>query len=179
MKIKKIDNKGYMIVEIIISATLAMIISYFMMDLIIKLKEKYDYVQNDTELMSDKIIITNEILGDLYNKNIISVSDESVKDETTGEITEYIFNFSGPTEELWLKYEKSSGTIKYCSDSACSNIIYQKKFDDKLKDKSVDVQVNEEKKIASFIVTAKTLTSTKDYGIKIILPINSEVLNYN
>lgn len=170
MKIKKINNKGYMIVEIIISATLAMIISYFMMDLIIKLKEKYDYVQNDTELMSDKIIITNEILGDLYNKNITSVSDESVKDETTGEITVYIFHFSGPTEELWLKYEKSSSIIKYCSDENCNDIIYQKKFDDKLKDKFEYIKC--ENNIASFIVMAKTLTSTKDYGVKIILPIN-------
>ena len=164
MKIKKIDNKGYMIVEIIISATLAMIISYFMMDLIIKLKEKYDYVQNDTELMSDKIIITNEILGDLYNKNVTSVE----------KISNYSIKFVSGSEELWLKYE--SDTIKYCSDENCNDndIIYQKKLDDKLKDKSVavDVQVNEEKKIASFIVTAKTLTSTKDYGIKIILPIN-------
>lgn len=159
MKIKKIDNKGYMIVEIIISATLAMIISYFMMDLIIKLKEKYDYVQNDTELMSDKIIITNEILGDLYNKNI-----------TNAETTSNSIKFVSGAGELWLKYE--SDTIKYCSDSVCSNIIYQKKFDDKLKDKSVDVQFDVEKKIASFIVTAKTLTSTKDYGVKIILPIN-------
>lgn len=161
MKIKKINNKGYMIVEIIISATLAMIISYFMMDLIIKLKEKYDYVQNDTELMSDKIIITNEILGDLYNKNI-----------TSAEKISNSIKFVSGAGELWLKYEESSSTIKYCRDSACSSIIYQKKLDDKLKDKSVDVQVDVENNIASFIVTAKTLTSTKDYGVKIILPIN-------
>ena len=38
---KRLNNKGYMIVEIIVSATIAMTIAYFMMDLIVKLKEKH------------------------------------------------------------------------------------------------------------------------------------------
>lgn len=167
---KRLNNKGYMIVEIIVSATIAMTIAYFMMDLVVKLKEKYDYVQNETILMADKTVITNEILGDLYSRDIkcakedgdsiiyklkddveLKVSYETVKDPVTNRVIEH-----------WIKYYEGTG------------IIYQKKFNEVLQVKEPtadDISVDSTNNIASFIIKAETLTSTKNYGINIILPV--------
>ena len=80
---KKLNNKGYMIVEIIVSSIIAMTIAYFLFDLVIKLKEKYDYIQTDTVITADKIVVTNEILGNLYDKDIENACE--IKDG--GEVT--------------------------------------------------------------------------------------------
>lgn len=183
---KRLNNKGYMIVEIIVSATIAMTIAYFMMDLIVKLKEKYDYVQNDTILMTDKTVITNEILGDLYSAErdivcALGVDTESDEDENINYI---IFKSSkGPwlrlryekvekEEEViehWIKYEESPDKDFDDVDNA-DTIFYQKKFNELLNVSEPKVDFSDN--IASFIINAETLTSKKNYGINIIFPVN-------
>ena len=169
---KRLNNKGYMIVEIIVSATIAMTIAYFMMDLIVKLKEKYDYVQNDTILMTDKTVITNEILGDLYKREIclaekdgnsikyklkdnsfMILSYETVKEPETNRVIEH-----------WVRY--------YENEINPNNIFYQKKLNEDLQVKSTDISVDSSNNIASFIINAETLTSKKNYGVNIIIPVN-------
>lgn len=164
---KRLNNKGYMIVEIIVSATIAMTIAYFMMDLIVKLKEKYDYVQNDTILMTDKTVITNEILGDLYKREIkCAKTSENI----------IIYELKDGVTWLGLSYDSSNKLIKYqkSDDSTIEEtdeIIYQKKLNDLLQVKSTDISVDSNN-IASFIINAETLTSKKNYGINIIIPFN-------
>lgn len=172
---KRLNNKGYMIVEIIVSATIAMTIAYFMMDLIVKLKEKYDYVQNDTILMTDKTVITNEILGDLYKRDIcsaenvgnsikfimkdnslmiLSYEEETVVDSVTGE----------SKTKHWIRY--------YKNEINPNDIFYQKKLnDDLLQVTNTTIEVDSNN-IASFIINAETLTSKKNYGVNIIIPFN-------
>lgn len=173
---KRLNNKGYMIVEIIVSATIAMTIAYFMMDLIVKLKEKYDYVQNDTILMTDKTVITNEILGDLYKRgNMCAKKDGNA-------IVYKILDNSGNVTSNWLKlsYNSDEKKIIYEESSDSGNIytpFYQKKFNDLLQIKTLeedDISVDEINKIASFIIKAETLTSKKNYGVNIILPVNKK-----
>ena len=169
---KRLNNKGYMIVEIIVSATIAMTIAYFMMDLIVKLKEKYDYVQYDTILMTDKTVITNEILGDLYNREICS----AVKD---GNSIKFIMK---DNSFMILSYEKETVEDSVTGDSKKKhwiryyengNIFYQKKLNENLQVKAPEEKdISVENNIASFIISAETLTSKKNYGINIIIPFN-------
>lgn len=170
---KRLNNKGYMIVEIIVSATIAMTIAYFMMDLIVKLKEKYDYVQNDTILMTDKTVITNEILGDLYKREIKCAKKDN---------NSIIYELKDGATWLGLSYDSSNKLIKYQkSDNSIieetDEIIYQKKLNDNLQIKNTDIEIYDiegetDKKIASFIINAETLTSKKNYGVNIIIPVN-------
>ena len=164
---KKMNNKGYMIVEIIVASVLAMTIAYFLFDLVIKLKEKYDYVQTDTVLTADKTVITNEILGDLYNKKIKEACVDSgamkyIIEESIGEIP------------LKLSYDSVNKIIKYedVTDPNNPKVIYQKKLNNKLQlpDKAT---ISCDNNIASFIVKAETLTSKKNYNINIIIPVPS------
>ena len=160
------NNKGYIIVEIIVASVLAMTIAYFLFDLVIKLKEKYDYVQTDTILTADKTVITNEILGDLYNSNITAVS--------CSDTNKMIFTTSEGAYELSNTYVAASGS------TPASGIIeykgskgeYKKKFNNKLQLPD-NATISCDNKIASFIIETSTLTSKKNYNINIIIPVPS------
>ena len=59
---KKLNNKGYMLVEIILASVLAFGVAYFIIDLTIKLKNKNDDLLVETEVTTDKTIITNKLM---------------------------------------------------------------------------------------------------------------------
>lgn len=63
---KHLNNKGYMLVEIILAAALAMGVVYFITELTIKLKNKNDDLLVKTLVYTDQAIIYNEIMEDLY-----------------------------------------------------------------------------------------------------------------
>ena len=67
--IKRLNNKGYMLVEIILASVIAFGVAYFLLDLVIKLKNKNDDLFVDTLARTDQAIITNTIMRDIYNKN--------------------------------------------------------------------------------------------------------------
>ena len=69
---KKMNNKGYMLVEIILAFVIAMGIIYFMFELIIKLKNKNDDLLVKTLVATDQAIIYNTIMRDLYGGNSFS-----------------------------------------------------------------------------------------------------------
>lgn len=59
---RHLNNKGYMLVEIILAFVLAMTVAYFIMDLTIKLKNKNDDLLVKTLVYTDQAIIYNEIM---------------------------------------------------------------------------------------------------------------------
>ena len=59
---KKMNNKGYMLVEIILAFVISFAILYFMMDLVIKLKNKNDDLLVETIVKTDSSIITNKLM---------------------------------------------------------------------------------------------------------------------
>lgn len=68
---KKLNNKGYMLVEIILAFVLAISITYFMTELVIKLKNKNDDLLVKTIVSTDQTIIYNTIMKDV-NKGTFS-----------------------------------------------------------------------------------------------------------
>ena len=97
---KKLNNKGYMLVEIILASVIAFGVAYFILDLVIKLKNKNDDLFVDTLARTDQAIITNTIMRDIYNKNTqfscenilnnISVEDNKFKyKDTIIEVNKY------------------------------------------------------------------------------------------
>ena len=59
---RKLNNKGYMLVEIILAFVISFAILYFMMDLVIKLKNKNDDLLVETVVKTDSSIITNKLM---------------------------------------------------------------------------------------------------------------------
>ena len=64
---KKMNNKGYMLIEIILAFALAFAIMYFMMDMVIKLKNKNDDLLVKTLIYSDQAIVSNKIMEHLID----------------------------------------------------------------------------------------------------------------
>ena len=64
---KILNNKGYMLVEIILASAIAMGVAYFIIDLSIKLKNKNDDLLVKTLVYTDQAIIYNELANYLYN----------------------------------------------------------------------------------------------------------------
>lgn len=81
---KKLNNKGYMLIEIILAFAIAFALLYFIMDLVIKLKNKNDDLLVKTLIYSDQAIITNELMelaminGKEFDCSSLNISDKTV-----------------------------------------------------------------------------------------------------
>ena len=62
---KKLNNKGYMLVEIILAFVIMFGLIYFLMDLVINLKNKNDDLVVDTIVKTDQTIISNKLEMDI------------------------------------------------------------------------------------------------------------------
>lgn len=115
MLFKNLNNKGYMLVEIILASVLAMGIAYFMTDLTIKLKNKNDDLLVKTLVATDQAIIYNTIMKDLYenvddftcSKIEISGNKFTYNSSFTNIVTEYAtlgtFDCDDSTDEIKIK----------------------------------------------------------------------------
>lgn len=61
---KKLNNKGYLTVEVVLASVIAFGIAYFLLNLTIKVKDKNDDMLVKTILINDKAIIENNIMKD-------------------------------------------------------------------------------------------------------------------
>ena len=93
----KLNKKGYMLVEIILASALAFGLAFFIIDLVIKLKNKNDDLFVETLITTDKTIITNKLMS--YTKsetknfdcNKLTITGNTVKyhDDIINIITDY------------------------------------------------------------------------------------------
>ena len=99
---KKMNNKGYMLIEIILAFALAFGVMYFMMDMVINLKNKNDDLFVKTIIYSDQANVSNKIMEHLiedtdggttnnFSCDFISVDGQVVKynDEVINIIDDY------------------------------------------------------------------------------------------
>lgn len=77
MVMNKLNNKGYMLVEIVLASAIAFGVAYYMFDLIIKLKNKNDDMLVETLTMTDQTIIINKIT-EYINDNELLNSPSSI-----------------------------------------------------------------------------------------------------
>ena len=135
---KRLNNKGYMLVEIIMAFALAFGLVYFLLDLTIDLKNKNDDLLVTTLVSTDQAIITNLIMKELV-KNSQDFKCEDIKLENN------VFEFNGK-ENIISKYavaEYNKDDDRYCkieNNSITINIpITVKQLQH---DKNFDVNIN-------------------------------------
>lgn len=93
----KLNKKGYMLVEIILASALAFGLAFFIIDLVIRLKNKNNDLLVETLITTDKTIITNKLMSyaKLETKNFdcnkLTITGNTVKykDEVIDIITDY------------------------------------------------------------------------------------------
>ena len=84
-KSKKLNNKGYMLVEIILASVLAFGLAYFMIELTLKLKNKNDDLLVETLTQTDNAIISNAIYKYLFeNATSSSFSCDNISISRSG-----------------------------------------------------------------------------------------------
>ena len=93
----KLNKKGYMLVEIILASALAFGLAFFIIDLVIRLKNKNDDLLVENLITTDKTIITNKLMSYAKsetknfacNKLTIIGNTVKYKDEVIDIITDY------------------------------------------------------------------------------------------
>ena len=69
----KLNKKGYMLIEIVLSSVLAMSIALYLLNLTYQFKNKDEDIYQSTIYSSDKIAVTKNIMNDLENQEITKV----------------------------------------------------------------------------------------------------------
>lgn len=130
---KRLNNKGYMLIEIILAAALAMGVVYFITELTIKLKNKNDDLLVKTLVSTDQAIIYNTIMKDLYNSD----DPSDICDKIT--ISGNKFSYDGFSNVV-TEYA-SLGTVD-CQDNGNKIYIKIKLGVTQLKNENFDIVIN-------------------------------------
>ena len=69
------NNKGFTLVELLVSFTLSMIIVIILFQLIINLKEVYMQIGLKTELLNKQNLMENKIYSDLLNRQVTQIDN--------------------------------------------------------------------------------------------------------
>lgn len=104
---QKLNNKGYLLIEIILVSTLAISIAYFMIELTLKLKARNDDILVTSLVNIDKGIIYNGIMGEIIGKNL-SIGEVSSKIKIEDKKIEY----NGKAITILNKYANFGSIIK-------------------------------------------------------------------
>lgn len=177
---KRLNNKGYMLVEIIVASVIAFSVAYYLINLTYKFKDKNEDVYYSTVMLSDKVNITKNIMNDLKQYNINSVS------QTTNGTTKVItFNASvsrdGSEETVTkiLSVEKSK--VEY-GRFKNNNFVHDKSYYKKDISKGseitgVDVKKEEEEGYYFIVIKISSLYTNDNEDIKLLINKHAKTLD--
>lgn len=159
--IKKLNNKGYLLVEIIVSFVIAMSVAYFLAEITINLKDRQEDLDKEIQYNVDKALMTKEVMDDV-EKNGVKKIEEKIKNN---EELKYEITFLDNTKKT-LDITKTQ--FKYGDAS----YTYSKEFDSSLNIKLdiTNTKIDINNKIFTLKVKATSIYSDKDYGINLIIP---------
>ena len=153
-----IKNKnGYMLVEIIVASVITLVMAYFLIDITIKLVDKNNDYYIDSVLLTDKNIITKEIMDDINSKKLVSVV---VNDDHTQATLTYD---DATTKEIII--DKENKIIKYGN--------YTKKLSEEVN--LEEITLESDNNILVINMPIYTNYSKEDYGIKLTLPYSEDI----
>ena len=161
------NNKGFTLVEMLVSFVLSMVLMIILFQLIIVLKEIYVSSGIKTELLNKQYLMTNKIYSDLNNKKLRKIEscvgsticiDFTYSDNTVKRLT-------ADMEEKTIQYDTYK--IKFSSDSYIEVIIINT-HSSAIGKSMFNVKVG----------VKNELNKNTDFGLNILYPYNSvEVIN--
>lgn len=159
------NNKGYMLVEIIIASVIAFVMAYFLIDITIKLVNNNNDYYVESILLADKNIITKEIMDDINSKKLVNVEllDE-IEENGYKYYSRVILSFDDGTNKD-LIVSKNDSTITYGN--------YKKKLSDKLN--VAGITISNSNNMLSLSIPAYTNYSDNDYGINLVVPYSEDI----
>lgn len=169
---RRLNNKGYMLVEIIVASVIAFSVAYYLLNLTYKFKDKSEDIYYSTTMLSDKINITKNIMNDL--EKISDKSSDGLVTDADNNI--YTITING---KIGDKKSDISRTIKVSKDAATQQ--WQIEYGSFQTGAFVTNDKSYYKKVLdkSFEVSDVSCESTQNdaYAYKIIIKINSLYTN--
>lgn len=169
---KRLNNKGYMLVEIIVASVIAFSVAYYLLNLTYKFKDKSEDIYYSTTMLSDKINITKNIMNDL--EKISDKSSDGLVTDADNNI--YTITINGKIGDKksdisrTIKVSKDATTqqwqIEYGSFQTGAFVTNDKSYYKKALDKSFEVSN----------VSCEPIRNDA-YAYKIIIKINSLYTN--
>lgn len=129
----KLNRKGYITIEVILSSVLAFAVAFFLIDITVKLVNKTDDAYLDTVLMTDKALIIKNIKECIEND---IKENGSIEDFYLYEKELEIFFNDGGSSKLKIEVNDNKTNIIYESRDNPLN-KYEKELNSNLKDLSI------------------------------------------
>ena len=163
---KKLNRKGYMTVEIIIASVIAFSIAFFLIEITMKLVDVTDNEYADTNFMTDKALIMNNIRKNLKKDIAKYEKIDSIK--CSGNYCEIYFDRSGgPTEARRIVIDNENSIIKYTDNMVNGTVIYSKTLDSGIKVNSLTG--GNKGNYIYFQIKCTNIFSDEDYNINIVI----------
>lgn len=105
----RLNNKGYLIVEVIVASVLAFGLAYFLLELVVDLKNKNEDYYVNTLLETDKALMTREVMNDISNYKLKSVTSNNI------DYVEFIFDVENVniTKRITISNEDEKYIFRY------------------------------------------------------------------
>lgn len=169
MKSVKLNNRGYMLVEIIVAAVLAFSIAFYLLHLTYHFKDVDEDIYYSTNLLTEQLLVTKNIMGDLEGKEITRiVTDRNyVQFEVQGgNIYKILIDENNTNIQYGLV--DSLGNFK-TKDSS----YYIKKLSSDVDWAHVSIYMNTDAKYASIKIPVLNKYDDKNYDIKLFFYVSS------
>ena len=180
----KLNNRGYLIVEIIVASVIAMGIAYFLLELLVDLKNKNEDYYVNTLLETDKALMTKEVMNDVSNYKISSITSNNMdyvdfvfidnNNEFTKRITieENVFKYGIFENDEYIidgnYFEKKfASELSVSGISITNNCYYPEVGYDLCGDPDDDSMKNVVDGLVTISIDAKTPYSDYNYGLEL------------
>lgn len=159
----KLNNKGYLTIEIILASVVAFAIAFFLIELTIKLVNKTDDYYVNTLLMTDKALITKDLKEAIESDIIKYGLADDMDDFAPGK---YFIGFGGNVARHF--YITDENEVVYSDNS--DNIIYIKKLSENLENVSFNIGWSDQYKKYIYIkIEADEKFSNDKFRINVII----------
>ena len=166
---KRLNRKGYLTIEIILGATIAFAIAFFLMEITTKMVSDTEDTYRDTEVATDSALIISGIKDNIENNkdgiNKVKCTNNkctiSYNDKNTGVL---VLNLDDKT--IHYEMTKPGDSNKYD--------VYDRKLDSSLSNVTLSSSISGEVTIDSniyFKISGKNIYTKKEYNI--IIPIDN------
>ena len=188
---KKLNNKGYMLVEVIISSAIALVMAYFLVEITVKLVNKNNDYYEQSVFVSDKNILTKSIMDVFYDEyfELAKVDYNNGSNSVNFTFQYYDYYYKEMKQEVFTLTIDGNVVSQSCSNGCGDEEDYSYK-----KELSSDLIVGP-LNINTYVVPGVNYTDTvnnallfiklpaytnysdEDYGLNLVIPYNTNKVN--
>ena len=172
---RRLNNRGYLIVELILASVLAMTVAYFLLNLVVKMSSKNQDLYVETALLTDKAIMTNLVMEDVNKYTLVGVSQSGnsvnfdFKDKDNNDIKKKLVVDTDDKSIMYSNEDGSNAIVKKLN----SNIV---KIDPQISADEGVINSGINDSLLRIKTVMNTMYSDTNFGLDITIPYNKNTL---